>query len=96
VSAPDFSFTLELSDEPHFGTMLAELAAAVCTHVGFQADVASELTASLGDAMAVGAAKGQSRCDVHFSTHAGTLQVVVRFAGGGEWRASRALPAGQA
>jgi hypothetical protein len=96
VSAPDFSFTLELSDEEHFEPMLAELTAAVGTHAGLPADATKELTAAVGAALSDGAAKGQSRCDVGFSATAGTLQIVVRFAGGGEWRASRTLPAGQA
>ena len=96
MSAPDFSFSLELSDEVHFDAMLAELAGAVCTHVGLTGGPAGELTASLRDALAAGAAKGQSRCDVGFTAGNGELQIVVRFAGGGEWRAARALPTGQA
>ncbi len=96
MSAPDFSFTLELSDDAHFEPMLAELAAAVCTHVGLQSEAAGELTASLRDALAKGARNGRSRCDVRFTAHAGTLDVVVQFAAGGDWRASRPLPAGQA
>ena len=96
MSSQDFSFALDLSDEPYFEPMLPELATAVCVHAGLANDAATELMASLRQALSTGAANGHSRCHVVFTAHDGQLQIVVQFAGGNEWRTSRALPAGQA
>jgi hypothetical protein len=93
VSAHDFSFALELSDDPQYDTMLAELAGAVCAHVGMTADAAAQLTGDLRKSLADAAARGAQRCDVRFQSHGGALDVVVSFAGGGEWRTTCALPA---
>jgi hypothetical protein len=88
----EFVFALELSDEPHFDSMLADLAAAVLVHVGYQAPAIDELRAVLRKALAAGAPNGQHRCDVQFRAQNGELHIAVVFAGGTEWRTTRALP----
>jgi hypothetical protein len=88
----EFVFALELSDEPQFDSMLAELAAAVLVHVGYQTPAVDELRGVLRQALAAGSSNGQRRCDVQFRAHGGELQIAVVFAGGSEWRTTRALP----
>jgi hypothetical protein len=88
----EFVFSLELSDEPHFDSMLADLTAAVLVYVGYQGPVIDELRDVLRQALATGSSNGQQRCDVQFRAHHGELQIAVAFAGGGEWRTTRALP----
>jgi len=92
VSAHDFSFAVELSDDPHFDGMLAELSRAVCTHAGLPPDAVQELAGALHESLAGSGARGH-RCDVRFRVEAGALHVLVAFDGGGEWRMSRVLPA---
>ena len=92
MSAHDFSFALELSDEPRYDSMLAELAGAVFTHVGMTADAAGQRTGDLRKALSAAAAGGSPRCEIRFRSHGGALDVVVTFAGGGEWRTTCALP----
>lgn len=94
MSAHDFSFALECSDEPRYDSMLmlAELAGAVCAHLGMTADAVGRLIGDLQKAVSDAAARGSQRCDVRFLSHAGSLDVVVTFAGEGEWRTTCALP----
>ena len=92
MSAHDFSFAVELSDDPHFDSMLAELSRAVCTHAGLPPDAVQELAGALHESLAGSGARGH-RCDVRFRVEAGALHVLVAFDGGGEWRMSRVLPA---
>ena len=88
----EFVFALELSDEPPFDSMLSELAAAVLVYVGYHASAIDELRGVLRQALAAGPSNGQGRCDVQFRAHGGELQIAVVFAGGAEWRTTRALP----
>ncbi len=92
MSAPDFLFALELSDERRFEDMLADLSRAVLAHVGYDAAAADELRGTIRAALARGVADGHARCDVRFSAHGGELLVVVAYAGGAEWRTRRPLP----
>jgi hypothetical protein len=88
----DFLFALELSDEAHFDSMLADLTSAVLVHVGYEAAAIDELRNVLRKALTSGASNGHSRCDVQFRAHAGQLHIAVVYAGGAEWRTTRALP----
>jgi hypothetical protein len=90
--AHEFVFALQLSDEPHFDSMLTELAGAVLAHVGYQAAAVEELCSVLQGVLAKGLSNGHLRCDVQFSVRGGELQIVVAYAGGAEWRTTRALP----
>jgi len=93
VSAPDFSFALECSDEPRYDSLLAELVGAVCAHVGLTADAFGQLRGDLRKALSDAAARGSAGCDVRFLFQRGSLEIVATFAGGGEWRTACALPA---
>ncbi len=93
MSAHDFSFALQLSDEPHYDSMLAELTGVVCAHVGMTSHAIGQLTHDLRNTLSNAVARGSRRCDVRFRAHGGSLEVVVSFAGGGEWRTTSALPA---
>ena len=88
----DFLFALDLSDEPHFDTMLAEVAGTVLKYVGYQPAAIDELRDALKQALSAGVSNGQSRCDVRFRAHSGELQITVSYAGRTEWRTTRPLP----
>ena len=86
----EFLFALELSDEALYDTMLADVARVVFGHVGCERE--AELRDELRAALKAGQAKGQRRCDVRFTAHAGELLIVVRYSGGAEWRITRRIP----
>jgi len=92
VSDHEFLFSLQLSDESHFDTMLSEVTRAVLTHVGYPTAAIDELRRALHKALASGAANGHRPCHVQFRAHSGELQILVAYEGGAEWRTSRALP----
>ena len=91
MSAHDFLFALELTDESPHDRMLADLAGAVLSHVGYPAPAIEELTGALAAALADGVARGR-RCDLQFRAHAGELEIAVSYKGGGGWRTTRSLP----
>jgi hypothetical protein len=88
----EFVFALQLSDEPHFDAMLAEVARSLLVHVGFGAAALEELRAAMRVALKSSATAGHPRCDVSFRAHSGNLQITIAYAGGAEWRTSRPLP----
>ena len=87
----EFIFALELSDEPQYETMLAELTGAVLTHAGYQEPAIEELRGVLRSALNGRAARG-ARCDIRFRAEAGTLHITVTCAGADEWQTTRPLP----
>jgi hypothetical protein len=93
VSASDFLFALDLSDEPHFDRMLRDLAAVVLRTVGFDAAAIDTVTRDVQAALAAGADATNTRCDVRFRAGDGTLWISVAFAGGRTWETAHALPA---
>lgn len=90
----DFVFALDLSDEPHFDTMLRDLAAVVLRYTGYDPAAADAMIAEVRGVLAAGVAAGRSRCRVQFAAAAGTLRISVAFAGDPTWETARALPAG--
>jgi hypothetical protein len=92
VTDHDFLFALDLSDEPHFDVMLAELTGTVLAYVGYQPAAVDEMRGALRAALKDGLAKGRERCDVKFLAHGGELLITVAYAGGAEWRTTRPLP----
>lgn len=88
----DFVFALDLSDEPHFDTMLGDLAGSVLKYVGYQPAAVEELRGALKGALSAGVSNGQSRCDVRFRAHSGELVITVAYSGRAEWRTTRPLP----
>ena len=92
MSDHDFLFALDVSDEAHFDAMLAELTGTVLTFVGFPPPAVEDLRQELRQALRAGPSNGSRRCDVRFRAHEGELVVTVAYAGGAEWRATRALP----
>jgi hypothetical protein len=92
VSAHEFLFALEISDDADSGRMVGELCSAVLGHVGYGAPAVAELTDALSDALSQGGAKGARRCDVRFVAHGGQLQITVSCAGAAEWHTARPLP----
>lgn len=88
----DFLFALDLSDEPHFDAMVAELAGAVLAFVGYPPTAVEELRRELRGALKAGRSNGQKQCDVRFRAVSGELRMTVTYAGSGEWRTTRALP----
>jgi hypothetical protein len=92
VPGYEFLFALELSDDAQFHRMLADLATTVLGHVGYGASAIEELTGTVRRVLADGVAAGTRRCDVRFRAHRGEFQIVIAYAGGAEWRATRPLP----
>lgn len=92
MSDHTFVFALDLSDAAPFDFMLAEVSRAVFGHAGYSPEAVTEWTLVLQGALSTGAAAGPRPCTVRFQAHGSELEVVVSFAGGGEWRTSRPLP----
>jgi hypothetical protein len=93
VPDQDFLFALDMSGEPPFDGMLAELARAVLGHVGCASPAIDALTGQLGAALAERAANGTRRCEVRFRASGGELEIIVAGAGRPDWRTSCPLPA---
>jgi hypothetical protein len=91
VAAHEFTFSLQLSDEPHFDAMLGEVARALLSHVGFGAATLEELRTAMRTALNA-SPPGDPRCDVSFRAYSGQLQITIAYTGGAEWRTSRPLP----
>jgi len=90
VPPREFLFALELSDEPQYDGMLAELTGAVLAHVGYQAAAIEELRGVLRAAL-----KGRGSaapCDIRFRVEAGKLHITLTSAGSAEWQTTRPLP----
>lgn len=92
MSASEFFFALDLSDDSRYDPMLAELTGAVCGHAGFAKPAADELAAALAGGLHDRAARGVRRCDVRFALQDGELQIVVSHEGGAAWQTRRRLP----
>jgi len=88
----EFLFALDVSDEPHFDKMLAELTGTVLSYVGYQPPAVEELRGALRGALTAGLSNGHRRCDVRFHAESGQLVITVAYAGGAQWRTARALP----
>jgi hypothetical protein len=93
VPDQEFLFALDLSGEPPFDRMLADLTRCVLGHVGYQSSAIDALSGQLGAALSERAASGEHRCEVRFVAHAGALEIVVAAAGRPDWRATWPLPA---
>ena len=82
----EFLFALDLSGEPPFDRMLADLTRCVLGHVGCQSSAIDALTGQLGAALIERLASGGHRCKVRFLSRAGKLEIVVAAAGRPDWR----------
>ena len=88
MPAQDFLFALQLSDETRVDQMLVELAAAIASHSGLDADACAATTDEVRQALAQGTAAGHHRCDVRFRAASGELAIEVSYANGPAWRKS--------
>ena len=89
----EFLFALDMSGEPPFDLMLAELTRTVLGHVGCASPAIEAVTGQLSAALAARAANGRRRCEVRFRARAGELEIVVAGTGGPGWRTTCPLPA---
>ena len=89
----EFLFALDMSGEPPFDRMLADLTRSVLGHVGYQSSAIDALTGQLGAALIDRVASGGHRCEVRFLARAGELEIVVAAAGRPDWRTTWPLPA---
>jgi hypothetical protein len=89
---PVFTFSLALSHEPHFDSMLADLTGAVLRHVGYPPDAIGELSGAVQHALARGLANGGHQCEVAFRAQAGELHIDLTIVPGSTWRTSKPLP----
>ena len=87
-----FLFALKLSGEPRLNAMLDDLARCVLEQIGYAPTAVADTVAKLRAALQEGADQGQRDCDVQFRAEAGQLLIVLSYAGGREWRVTRALP----
>jgi hypothetical protein len=93
VTEQEFLFALDMSGEPPFDRMLADLTRCVLGHVGCHSSAIDALTGQLGAALTERAASGGRRCEVRFLARAGELEIVVVAAGRPDWRTTWPLPA---
>jgi len=93
VPDQEFLFALDMSGEPPFDRMLAELTRSVLGYIGYHSSAINALTGQLGAALAERAANGRGRCEVRFLARAGELEIVVVAAGRSDWRTTWPLPA---
>ena len=90
---PDkFLFALKLSGEPRLNAMLDDLARCVLEQTGLAPSAIADTMGKLRVALREGADQGQRDCNIQFRAEAGQLLIVLSYAGGREWRVSRALP----
>ena len=87
-----FLFALKLSGEPRLNAMLEDLARCVLEQTGYAPPAIADTLAKLRAALQEGADQGQRDCDIQFRAEAGQLLIVLSYAGGREWRVTRALP----
>jgi hypothetical protein len=92
VPPREFLFALELSDEPQYDRMLADLTGAVLAHVGYQAAAIEELHGVIRSALNGRRASAGAPCDIRFHVAAGELQITVAYRGAVEWQTTRPLP----
>ena len=93
MSDRDFFFALDVSGDPEFDQMLAEVARTVLGQVGYAASAIDAVTGELRRALVERVSDGQRRCEVRFRCEAGQFEIVVSGAGRADWRASWPLPA---
>jgi hypothetical protein len=91
VPVPEFFFSLELSDENAFDSMMNDLAATILKYAGYTPEAVAEIAGTLHGALRTAAAGGAARCDVRFSAEDGELRMAVS-SDGAAWRAARPLP----
>jgi hypothetical protein len=92
VPDQSFLFALDISGEPPFDRMLAELARTVLGHIGCASSAIDALSGEVCAALTERTANGRGRCEVRFVAQAGELQIVVAAAGRPDWRATWPLP----
>jgi hypothetical protein len=93
VPDQEFLFALDMSGEPPFDRMLAELTRTVLGYVGCASPAIDALTGQLGAALAEHAANGRRRCEVRFRARDGELEIIVAGGGRPDWRTTWPLPA---
>jgi hypothetical protein len=92
VPDQEFLFALDMSGEPPFDRMLADLTRCVLGHIGYHSSAIDALTGQLGAALTERAANGRGRCEVRFLARAGELEIVVAASGRPDWRTTWPLP----
>ena len=81
-------FELALPDQLDSRAIVADLAAAVFTYVGYAPDAVAELTAAMRGAVV----DGGRLCRVRFQAHEGQLRIAVACDGAARWDTNRPLP----
>ncbi len=87
----EFFFTLELSSQGAPASLVEDLATQVLRHVGCPLAVVPDLAAAFERA-AGATAGGQTRCDLQFRAHRGTLELLVSSNGGRVWQDTLTIP----
>ena len=92
MSEQDFFFALDVSGDPAFDQMLADVARSVLGQAGYAESAIGALVSELRTALLDRVADGKRRCDVRFRSAGGQLEIVVSGAGRPEWRTAWPLP----
>jgi len=92
VADHQFLFALKSSDQPRFDAMLTALAWCVLEQVGYAVPEIADMLTKLREALEPDETGECSEGDVQFRAEGGQLIIVVSYAGGREWRMTRALP----
>ena len=87
-----FLFALNISDNPEFDSMLADLAARVLADTGCAPLDAAQILKRLRATLEEAAGEGARGCAIRFQAEGRQLNIVVSYAGGREWRVTHALP----
>jgi len=85
-------FELALPNQPESRAIIADLAAAVLSYVGYAPDAIADVAATLRDAVADASMHSRNGCLVAFRAHDGELQIAVRCGGADRWQTARPLP----
>ena len=92
MSEQDFFFALDVSGDPEFDQMLADVARSVLGQVGYAESAIAALVSELRAALLDRVSNGKRRCEVRFRSEGGQLEIVVSGAGRAEWRTAWPLP----
>ncbi len=93
MSDQDFFFALDVSGDPAFDQMLADVARSVLGQVGYAESAIGALAGELRAALLERVSDGKRRCEVRFRSQGGQLEILVSGAGRADWRTTWPLPA---
>lgn len=89
----DFIFTVDLSSDPQYDTMISDLVTSVLGYIGYDGSAIAPVARDVCGAVS-GTANAGGRCEVRFRAAGGELNVAIVHGGVADWQITRPLPAG--